>query len=189
MWVLAAATSLLAYSQMAVITFGVLFLNEERSITPQGAGILLALMQLLGAVGRIGFGRWSDKISSRIVPLRRVAWAISLSWILVAFLFEADRSLFVTVLVIAGGLSISWNALSFTAAAEFAGEGRAGTAIGMQQTIVIGSAAIVAPAFGVLVEAIDWRFSFLTLAFTPLGAWVTLRSLSEPQVSQNQERD
>lgn len=180
MWILAAATFALAYSQLAIITFAVLYLNEERSFTPQAAGVVLAVMQVLAAVGRIALGRWSDRIGSRVVPLRRLSWAITLSWVFVVLLFGVDGTLFVAMLVVAGTLSISWNALSFTAAAEFAGEGRAGTAIGMQQTIVFGSAAIVAPAFGSLVEAIDWRWSFFTLALSPIAAWAILGSLDEP---------
>lgn len=180
MWQLAAATCLLAFSQLSIVTFAVLFLDEERGFTPQSAGVALAAIQLFGAVGRVGLGRWSDNLARRVLPLRRVAIAISISWLVVAAGFEIEGGLFVALLVGAGVLSVSWNALSFTAAAEYAGAGRAGTAIGMQQTIVFGAAAIVAPAFGSLVEAIGWRTSFLMLGISPALAWLVLRSLEEP---------
>ena len=180
MWRLAAATCLLAFTQLSIVTFAVLFLNEERGFTPQGAGVVLAAIQLLGAGARVGLGWWSDRIASRIIPLQRVALCISISWFISAAVFEIEGWIFITLLIAAGMLSVSWNALSFTAAAEYAGHGRAGTAIGMQQTLVFGAAAIVAPAFGSLVEAIDWRPAFVALGISPLGAWIVLRTLPDP---------
>ena len=50
----------------------------------------------------------------------------------------------VPVLVVAGVLGMSWNGLSFTAAAEAAGARRSGAAIGFQQT-VLGVGGIVDP--------------------------------------------
>ena len=180
MWLLAAGTSMLAFSQLSIITFAVLFLDEDRGFSPASAGVVLAAMQLLGAAARVGLGRWSDRIGSRIHPLRRVSVLISISWAVVAILFDLEGPIFLGVLIVAGVLSVSWNALSFTAAAEYAGAGRAGTAIGMQQTIVFGAAVVVAPAFGALADAIGWRISFLMLGLTPIIAWVAFRPLDEP---------
>ncbi|HYN36286.1 MAG TPA: MFS transporter [Actinomycetota bacterium] len=180
MWRLAAATCLLAFTQLSIVTFVVLFLNEERGFTPQGAGVVLAAIQLLGAAARVGLGRWSDLVASRIIPLQRVALCISISWFITVALFEIEGWVFIALLITSGMLSVSWNALSFTAAAEYAGPGRAGTAIGMQQTLVFGAAAVVAPAFGSLVAAIDWRPAFIALGISPLLAWIVLRSLDDP---------
>ena len=59
-------------------------------------------------------------------------------------LLEAPLWLLVPSLVVAGVLGLSWNGLSFTAAAEAAGRARSGAAIGLQQTF-LSAGAIVAP--------------------------------------------
>ena len=182
-WVLGLGGCLLIFSQISVVTFVVIFLVEERGFTPAGAGIVLAAIQLIGAAARVAVGRWSDTLARRIYPLRRLALGIFLSWAAVFVLFEISANPFVVVLVVAGALSVSWNGLSFTAAAEFAGTGRSGTAIGLQQTILFAAGSVTAPAFGALVEAIDWRLAFATLALTPLAAWFVLRPLDRAEVA------
>jgi len=98
---------------------------------------------------------------------------------LVAVLSTSVRWLLVPALIAAGGVGLSWNGLAFTAAAETAGGGAAGAAIGLQQT-VIGIGGIVAPiGFAAVVSAGSWRIAFLTAAVFPLLAWAVLRPLAE----------
>ena len=93
-----------------------------------------AAIQVLAIGTRIGAGRWSDRLGSRIVPLRRIGLAIFGTLAACAFVVPAPVALLVPVFVVAGGLSMAWNGLSLTAAAELAGEARSGAAIGFQQT-------------------------------------------------------
>ena len=61
---------------------------------------------------------------------------------------------------------MSWNGLSFTAAAEAAGPRRSGAAIGFQQT-VLGVGGIVIPiAFAAVVAGASWRVAFFAAAAT-----------------------
>ncbi|MEX1357581.1 MAG: hypothetical protein WD981_03055, partial [Gaiellaceae bacterium] len=76
-----------------------------------------------------------------------------------------------TAFLVAGGLSMAWNGLSFTAAAELAGEARSGAAIGFQQTVLSVIGAGVPPGFAVLVEATSWRTAFAVAAAVPLAGW------------------
>ena len=142
-----------------------------------GAGAVLAAIQLIGAAARVVAGRWSDRIARRVHPLRRLSAAIAVSWIAVIASFDAPNQVFVPLLVAAGALSVSWNGLSFTAAAEYAGTRRSGTAIGLQQTIAFTAASMTAPAFGALVEVSEWRSAFVALAISPLLAWVVFHPL------------
>ena len=176
-WLLGAGGCLLIFSQISVVTFVVIFLDEERGFTPAGAGVVLAAIQIIGAAARVGVGRWSDSLARRIYPLRVLALGIFLLWVIVVALFEVSGAPFVVLLVAAGAISVSWNGLSFTAAAEFAGTRRSGTAIGLQQTILFAAGSVTAPVFGALVEGLDWRPAFATLALTPLIAWFVLRPL------------
>jgi sugar phosphate permease len=81
-----------------------------------------------------------------------------------AALAGAPTLLLVPVLLVAGVLAMSWNGLSFTAAAEMSGRERAGTAIGVQNS-VLSAAGVAAPvAFAAIVAALSWPVAWLALA-------------------------
>ena len=177
-WWLSFASSLLLVGQIAVIGFVVLFLHEERGLSPTAAAAVLAVTQLFGIAIRIGAGWWSDRLGSRIVPLRRLGIALALVLAAVAALVDATLLVLVPVLVAAGTLGLSWNGLSFTAAAEFAGRARSGAAIGLQQTALAVSYTVAAIAFAAVVDATSWRVGFGLAALGPLAGAVALGRLA-----------
>lgn len=176
-WILSSGSALVLAPQMCVVGFTVLFLHERRGLSAGGAAGVLAVIQLLGIVARIGAGRWSDHVGTRVVPLRQIALSIGLLVTLTTLLVDAPLALLVPALVLAGALSMSWNGLSFAAAAELAGYARSGAAIGLQQTLLNGPGAIMPGAFGVLVAATSWRAGFALVALFPLAGWRVLGSV------------
>jgi hypothetical protein len=160
-----------------VTGFVVLFLHDERGFSPGEAAAVLAGIQVLAAALRIGTGRWSDLLGSRLVPLRLVGVASSITLAVTAVLLDAPAAVLVPAFVLAGGFAMSWNGLSFTAAAELAGRGRSGAAIGMQQTALSAAGAVVPPAFAALVVATSWRVGFTLAAVFPLVGVQLLRPL------------
>lgn len=178
LWRLALASSLLVASQVSAIGFVAIFLHDERGLSEVSAGVSLASIQVAGVGVRIAAGRWSDRLALRLGPLRRMALAMGVSWLVIPLLLSAPGLVVIPALVIAGTLSFGWNGLSFTAAAELATEGRSGTAIALQQTVLFASAAVAAPLFGGIVSVGGWRVAFLTLAAGPLIAWGLLASLA-----------
>ena len=73
---------------------------------------------------------------------------------------------------------MSWNGLSFVAAAEIAGPQATGAAIGLQQTF-LGVAGILAPIeIAAVVSATSWRTAFLVAALFPLLGWALIRPLA-----------
>jgi MFS family permease len=177
LWWLCGGSSLYVAAQIAVTGFVVLFLHDERGFSPGEAAAVLGGIQVLATVLRIATGRWSDVIGSRLVPLRIVGLASSVTLALAAAVLDAPSVLLVPAFVLAGGLSMSWNGLSFTAAAELAGRGRSGAAIGMQQTALSAAGAVVPPAFAALVAATSWRVGFALAAVFPLVGVQLLRPL------------
>ncbi len=177
LWWLCGGSSLYVAAQIAVTGFVVLFLHDERGFSPGEAAAVLAGIQVLATVLRIAAGRWSDLLGSRIVPLRRVGLASSVTLALAAAVLEAPAVVLVPAFILAGGLAMSWNGLSFTAAAELAGRGRSGAAIGMQQTALSAAGAVVPPAFAALVAATSWRAGFALAAVFPLVGVQLLRPL------------
>ena len=84
--------------------------------------------------------------------------------------------LLVPVFVVATSLSMAWNGLSFTIAAELGGR-RSGAAIGFQQT-VLSAVGVVAPiGFAAAVAGTSWAAAFGLAAAFPLAGWWLLRPL------------
>ena len=73
---------------------------------------------------------------------------------------------------------MSWNGLSFTAAAELAGGRRSGAAIGFQQSVLSGVGAAAPVVFASLVAATSWRAGFALAAVCPLAGILLLRRLT-----------
>lgn len=174
------AGGLLLVGQLATTSFTVLFLHSARGFTVGAAAGVLAISQLIGIGLRIAAGHWSDRVGARIAPLRALALSAAATLGVLALLATAPDWALVPALVVASALGLSWNGLAFTAAAELAGAGAAGAAIGLQQT-VLGIAGIVAPiGFAAVVSGSSWRTAFLAASACPLLGWAVLRPLPDP---------
>ncbi|HXV33307.1 MAG TPA: MFS transporter [Gaiellaceae bacterium] len=175
MWRLAAGSGLIVVAQISVMAFAVLFLHGARGLSTGAAAGIFAAMQLMGASLRIGAGRWSDRVGTRIGPLVKIAFALSALLALSAALTSAPLALLLPAFLAAGATSQAWNALSFTAAAELAGLARAGAALGFQQTALAVASSIAPPVFAVLVESASWGVAFALAATLPLAGAGLLR--------------
>ncbi len=129
---------------------------------------------MLGAVGRLANGAWSDRAGSRLVPLRIVAVAVAVGFTLAAILRPGRAALLAAALVPAAALAISWNGLVFTAAGELAPEGRAATAMAMSNTANYVAAAALG---GLVAELAGWSAMLAVGALAALGAVLALRHL------------
>ena len=177
-WLISWGSGLIIVGQVATMSFTVLFLHDGRGFSPGAAALVLAASQVLGAGFRIAAGHWSDSLGSRIVPLRRLAVGVSIGLVLVGVFAHAPGWVLVPVLILAGGIGLSWNGLSFVAAAEMAGAAASGAALGFQQTI-LGIAGIAAPiGFAALVSGTSWQVAFVVAALFPLLGWLVFRPLA-----------
>jgi sugar phosphate permease len=176
-WRLSIGSGLILGAQASILGFVVLFLHGERGLSTAEAGGILALIQLVGAALRIASGRWSDHVRERIAPLRQLALALAVSLVVTAALTEAPLAVLLPALVTAGALSLSWNALSFTAAAELAGRARSGAALGFQQTALSVASTAAPPLFAAVVAASSWGVGFGLAALFPLAGLAVMRHL------------
>lgn len=168
LWTIGASAGLYLVAQVSITGFLVLYLHDERDFSTQQAALVLALIQALAVVLRIAVGRWSDVLGDRIRPLRLVGLAAFAMLAATAALLGASNAAVVAAFVVAGGIAMSWNGLSFAAAAELAGRARSGAAIGFQQTILTTTATMVPPVFASVVGATSWRVAFALAALAPL---------------------
>ena len=159
-------------AQVVLMGFIVLYLHEERGLSTGAAAAALAVSQVAAAVLRIAVGRWSDVTGSRTRPLLYVGFAMTVSIGLVAFTANAAGGVAAVVMVAATAISMAWNGLSFTLAAEIGGR-RSGAAIGLQQTVLAASGVGAPVAFAALVSWTSWQAAFGVAALLPLiGVWL-----------------
>jgi sugar phosphate permease len=166
-------------TQLSLLGFFVLFLHDHRGVSTGVAAAGLAVTQVLGGIARIAVGRWSDRLHMRIVPLRRIALGIAVTVGVTTVLVDATPWLLVPVLVVATTFGLSWNGLSFTAAAETAGRARSGAAIGLQQTFLSGGAIVAPIGFAAVAHQASWRLAFALAALSPLVGYALLSPLAE----------
>ena len=177
MWLLCSASALVLAGQLAIMAFVVLFLHDARGFSTAHAALVLAAVQVGGVAIRIAVGRRSDREGHRVPLFVRLSALLAVALATAAALVEGPIFVLVPVLVVAGVFGMSWNGLSFTAAAEAAGPRRSGAAIGFQQT-VLGVGGIVIPiAFAAVVAGASWRVAFLAAAASAAVGSAALRPL------------
>jgi sugar phosphate permease len=187
-WRLSAASALMIIGQIGVTSLLVLYLYGERGWSPSAAALALGTVQLGAAGARIAAGHWSDRRDERIQPFRRLAAVAGLLLLAAAALAPAPAAIAVPVLMAGGIAAMSWNGLSFTAAAEISGRRQAGKAMGIQNTAMRLVAAGVPVGLGALASGLSWTAVFVVMGVTPLLARVLLTPLVEDEHRRRRER-
>ena len=187
-WRLSAASALMIIGQIGVTSLLVLYLYGERGWSAQDAALALGTVQLGAAAARIAAGRWSDRRDERIQPFRRLAALAGGLLLAAAALAPAPAAIAVPVLMAGGIAAMSWNGLSFTAAAEISGRRQAGKAMGIQNTAMRLVAAGVPVGLGALASGISWTAVFVVMGVTPLLARALLTPLVEDEHRRRRER-
>ena len=182
-WRLSLGTASVVLAQLSLLSFLALYLHEERGWSVGAAALGLAAVQIGGAVARVLAGAWSDRVGSRIRPLRALALSGAVTLGLAATLLGAPDAPAAAALIAAGVLTMAGNGVSFAAAAEMAGPSRVGTALGLQNTILFVAVAIAPPAFGAIVGLTSWPSAFALAALCPLLGWLVLRPLAAREVT------
>lgn len=187
MWLLGTGTGLYLTAQIGITGFVVLFLHEHRHVSPHAAAALLAAINVLAIGARITSGRISDRLGSRLRPLRTIGVMLALSTAGVAAATDTPLAFLVPLFLVAGVLSMSWNGLAYAAAAEAAGSDRTGAALGFQQTLLGVVVAAAPPAVAAVAEH-SWRLAFLLAAAGPVLGVLILQRLREPARSPRPAR-
>lgn len=170
LWRIHGVSMLLVVPQYLVWTFALVWLMTDRHWSAASAGILITLTQLLGAAGRIAAGFWSDRVGSRMGPLRQVAAAAAVAMFALAVTDWLDSPVSVALLVVASVITVADNGLAFTAVAEISGPYWSGRALGAQNTSQYLAASLVPPVFGALIAALGFPAAFALAALCPAVA-------------------
>jgi MFS family permease len=172
-WVLRrihAVSALLMVPQTVTVTFMLIWLIANYRWSIASAGAVVTVSQLLGAVGRVLVGRWSDRVGSRLGPVRIMAVAGVLTLAGLALADHLRSSVAVPLMVAASVVAVLDNGLESTAITEYAGPFWSGRALGLQNTYQRVMAAGAPPVFGELIAAHGYPPAFLFCGLFPLLA-------------------
>jgi sugar phosphate permease len=161
---------LLVVPQFLVWTFALAWLVQDRHWSPAAAGVLVAVAQVAGALGRIAVGHLSDVVGGRMRPLRWVAFAAAASMALLALTAALDLAVAVLLVVVATLVTVADNGLAFTAVAERAGPSWSGRALGLQNTAQFVTASAVPPLAGLAIGHLGYAAAFAISALFPVLA-------------------
>jgi sugar phosphate permease len=183
LWRIHLASALLVVPQFTVATFALVYLVDARGWTALAAGRLLAVAQVCGAGSRLGAGYWSDRVGSRMRPMRILAITTGAGMIALAVAAAAGSSIAVPIMLACGVVAVSTNGLAFTAVAEYAGSSWAGRALGIQNTGQNALAAATPPVLALAIGSIGFGASFAVVAAFPLVAAAFVPVAAEGRVA------
>jgi sugar phosphate permease len=183
LWRIHAASALLVVPQFTVATFALVFLVDARGWTALAAGRLLAVAQLGGAASRLGAGYWSDRVGSRMSPMRILAVSTAVGMAALAAAAASGTSAAVPILLACSLVAVSTNGLAFTAVAEYAGSAWAGRALGIQNTGQNALAAATPPVLALCIGSIGFGASFAAVAAFPVAAAALVPVAAERQAA------
>jgi MFS family permease len=161
---------LLVVPQFVISTFMLLWLTDSRGWSAGAAGALVAVANILGAIGRIAAGHLSDLVHSRMQPLRWVAVAACAVMVLLGIAAGLDVFIAVPLIVLASVLTVADNGLAFTAVAERAGPFWSGRALGLQNTAQFLTAAIAGPVGGFAIAHLGYAWTYVLTGVLPMLA-------------------
>ncbi|GLU47922.1 MFS transporter [Nocardiopsis ansamitocini] len=183
-WRVHGVSMLLGVAQVTVMTYTLVYLVEDHGWSAPGAGVLIALVQVPAALARLGTGVWSDRVGSRMAPVRVIAAGGAVSLLLLAGTSLLLPATAVALLVLSTVLTMSHNGLTFTAVAETAGMAWAGRAMAAQNSLQAVSSALTPILMGAI---IGWQgfpaafaaaalFSIAAIAVVPAAGRAALRT-------------
>jgi MFS family permease len=164
------SSALLMVPQAMTTTFMLTWLIIDHHWSVPTASALVTVAQLLGALGRVAAGRWSDRAGTPLRPKRIVAVACCVALSVLAINDYLGSPYATVLMVVATVIAVGYNGLAATAITDYAGPFWSGRALGTQNTWQRVTAAAVAPVFGALITQCGYPVAFALCALFPLAA-------------------
>jgi MFS family permease len=170
LWRIHLVSALLMMPQAVTVTFMLVWLIGHHGWSVAAAGGVVTVSQLLGALGRIVVGRWSDRMGSRMRLVRVIAIAAAANLFLLALVDHQGSRFAVPLMIGISVIAVLDNGLEATAITEFAGPFWSGRALGTQNTTQRLLAGAAPPLFGALITAAAYPPAWALCALFPLAA-------------------
>jgi sugar phosphate permease len=165
-----ASSAMLVVPQFAVATFTLAYLVHERHWDPSVAGRMIFAFQVAGAAGRVASGVWSDRVRSRLRPMRQLAVASAALMLLIALGAATGMWFVIAGFALGAVITVADNGLAYTSVAELAGREWSGRALGVQNTVQNIAAVATAPVLAAVIGATGYATGFALVAVFPLLA-------------------
>jgi MFS family permease len=159
----------------SVVAYLAVSLNQDAGLSPVQAGLLLAVLQVGGIAGRLGFGVLSDRLRSRGRVMTLSAALAVLSCLAMALLGHgaAGAPGLVGLAFLLGLSCMGWNALYITLSAEVVPIQHAATAVGAGTTVTFTGMFLVPPVFGLIAD----HAGSYAWSWAALGVWAGVGTL------------
>ena len=164
------SSAMLVVPQFAVATFTLVYLVGQRHWDAAFAGRVIFAFQVAGAAGRIASGVWSDRVRSRLRPMRQLAVASALLMIALAVGAGVHGAWIVVAFALGAVVTVADNGLAYTAVAELAGSDWSGRALGVQNTVQNIAAVATAPLLAAVIGDARYALGFGLVAAFPVAA-------------------
>jgi MFS family permease len=164
------ASALLVVPQFAVATFTLVYLVGQRHWDPAAAGRMIFGFQAAGAMGRVVAGVWSDRVGSRLLPMRQLAVASAALMGVIAVGAWLDAAWIIVGFALGAVITVADNGLAFVAVAERAGTEWSGRALGVQNTGQNAAAVLTAPVLAAVIGDSRYALGFALVLLFPLLA-------------------
>ena len=179
-------TALLLLGQMSLLTYVPLYLKETMGLSAYWASQALALIQMGGMVGRIGWGLVSDRLfqgKRKIVLVLIGLLSVALSLCLGLMPPGAPLYFLLPVIFLSGLCMVGYQGVSYALIGEIAGKAQTGAALGIVITVNSVGTIIGTPLFGHLVDSTgSYSIAWLLLAGAILlGIMALIFFLKEPK--------
>lgn len=169
--------------QLSMTSYLVLYLKEHAGFPILLAASGLAIVQLGGAVSRIGMGVLSDIVfgGRRKIVLIIIGFIFVLMSIINSFITRNSSTFIIFVVCFFMGLSANgWAGIMAIFRAEVAGRKRAGTATGMGLTVMCLGDILGPPSFGLVVDKLgSYPIAWLLLGIYMSAAISLIATVSE----------
>jgi sugar phosphate permease len=164
------SSALLVVPQFAVATFTLVYLVGQRHWDAVAAGRVIVGFQITGALGRVVAGVWSDRVRSRLVPMRQLAVASAALMVVIAVGAATSSWVVVAGFAVGAVVTVADNGLAFTAVAEWAGREWSGRALGVQNTGQNLAAVATSPVLAAVIGETRYALAFAVVAVCPVLA-------------------
>ncbi len=157
-WRFVFGIAILCIPQFAVLTFATVFLHDFAKLGIGGISATMGAVQLGAMIMRVLSGRITDRLKNRRAYLRVSALVAAGSFAALALAAYAslEPSLLAAIIVVAGICVSAWHGVAYTELATMAGTARAGTALGMANTVVYAGLFATPFAIGHLLAMGTW---------------------------------
>jgi predicted MFS family arabinose efflux permease len=188
LWLVALATMVFAGVQTALLGFLVLYLGEVLGLPLTTAAGYLALAQVAGMAGRVGFGIVSDRLlgGRRLVVLFAAGLGSAASALGLAATGAGTPAWALAPLaLLLGVFGVGWNGVQHSLLAELAGPRGAGTAVGLGLAVSSVGVIVWPPLFGLAVEWFGgFRPAWIGLAASIVVALALLARVKETRMAR-----